>query len=76
MTLRQQYAGPRARAIARHPDQPGRRSRSHRPAGISPPHQPGLGAQLPQQPTQPRAGRAPSPRPGWNYASSREPATG
>ena len=34
MTLRQEYARPRPRAIARHRDQPGRAaSRSHRPAG-------------------------------------------
>lgn len=78
MTLRQQYTGPRPHAIARHLDQPGRAAApAHTgPPGISPPRQPGLGAQRSQQPSQPRAGRAPSPRPGWNSARSREPATG
>ena len=64
MTLRQQYARPRPRAIARHP--------ASRAEPISPPpRQPGLGAQLPQQPSQPgqavpiaalRPGTCPRPR--------------
>ena len=58
MTLRQEYARPRPRAIARHTDQLGRAAAPAPtgPPGISPPRQLGPGAQLPQQPSQPRAG--------------------
>jgi hypothetical protein len=44
MTFRQEYARPRPRAIARHPDQPGRAAApAHTgPAGSSPWRQPGL----------------------------------
>jgi hypothetical protein len=55
MALRQQYTGPRPRAIARHLDHPGRAAApAHTgPPGISPPRQPGLGAQRSQQTSQP-----------------------
>src|SRR6266487_4617 len=43
MTLRQHYARPRPRAITHHPAGPGRRSRSHRPVGSSPPPEPAGG---------------------------------
>ena len=78
MTLRQEYAGPRPRTIARHLDQPGRAAApAHTgPAGISPPHQPGPGARLPQQPSQPRAGCAHRGAQAQNSARSRGPATG
>jgi hypothetical protein len=57
MTLRQEYARPRPRAIARRRDQPGRAAApAHTgPAGISPPRQPGLGAQLPPARPSPRS---------------------
>jgi len=64
MTLRQEYAGPRPRAIARRPDQPARAAApAHTgPAGFSPPRQPGLGATAVA--TRPTKGRpCPSPRP-------------
>jgi hypothetical protein len=78
MTLRLEYARARPRAIARHPDQPGRAAApAHTgPAQISPPLQPGLGALLPQQ-RQPATGRlCPPPREACNPARSRGPATG
>jgi hypothetical protein len=50
MTLRQDYARPRPRAIARHRDQPGRAAAPAHPgpAGISPPREPAGG--LPRGP--------------------------
>jgi len=78
MTLRQQYARPRPRAISRHQDQPGQAAApAHTgPAGISPPHQPGLGARLLQQPSQPSAGSAHRRAQAWSSARSRGRATG
>ena len=77
MTLRQEYAGPRPRAIARRPDQPARAAApAHTgPAGFSPPRQPGLGATAVA--TRPTKGRpCPSPARAWNSARSRGPAIG
>ena len=61
MTLRQEYACPRPRAIARHRDQPGRAAAPAQtvPAGIIP-SQPGPGAAAAA--TQPAQGR-PCPPP-------------
>lgn len=79
MTLRQEYAGPRPRAIAiaRHRDQPGRAAA---PAQTSLPGSSRVSrapAQLPQQPGQPRAGRAHRPlRPRTLPAAAGPPPAG
>jgi hypothetical protein len=77
MTLRQEYAGPRPRAIARHRDQPGRAAA---PAQTVPPGSSRVSrapVQLPQQPGQPRAGRAHRPlRPRTLPAAAGPPPAG
>jgi hypothetical protein len=73
MTLRQQYARPRPRAICRRPgtswaEPP---SRSYWPARISLAYERNC-----QQPPPANGGPCPLPRPGLNSARSRGPATG
>jgi hypothetical protein len=74
--LRQEYARPPRYRPPPGPAGPGRRSRLHRPAGINPPHLPGPGTHLPQQPSQPGADRARRRAQARNSGRSRAPATG
>lgn len=78
MTLRQEYARPRPRAITATRTSPARAAApAHTgPAGISPPHQPGPGAQLPQQPSQPKGRFVPIAAPGLGRCPRHLPATG
>jgi len=77
MTLRQQYAGPRRRAIATtgtsHEEPQLPLTPAHRDR---PPRQPGLRAQLPRQPRQSWAGRPHHRAHAWNSARRCGPAIG